>query len=33
MLFVKNLTKQIIESAMRSIVTVENGKWLSVYGS
>jgi hypothetical protein len=33
MLFVKNLTKQIIESAMRSIVTEENGKWLSVYGS
>jgi hypothetical protein len=33
MVFVKNLTKQNIEKAMRNIVTEDNGEWLSVYGS
>ena len=33
MVFVKNLTEQNIESAMRSILTQNDGKWLAVYGS
>jgi hypothetical protein len=33
MVFVKNLTEQNIASAMRSILTQNDGKWLAVYGS
>lgn len=33
MVFVKRLTEQNIEKALRSIVTQDGGKWLSVYGS
>jgi len=32
MVFVKTLTKQNIEKALRNIVTEDGGKWLPVYG-
>ena len=31
--FVKNLTKQNIESALHRLVAEDDGKWLSVYGA
>jgi len=32
MLFVKNLTIENVERALRAIVEEENGRWLTVYG-
>lgn len=33
MIFVKNLTAENIERALKNIVQEDNGRWLSVYGS
>ena len=30
--FVKRLTRENIESALRAIVSDDNGKWLAIYG-
>ena len=33
MIFVKNLTEENVERALRQIVEEDDGKWLSLYGS
>jgi hypothetical protein len=33
MIFVKNLTRENVERALRKIVEEDNGRWLSLYGS
>jgi hypothetical protein len=33
MIFVKRLTNENVERALRAIVSEDDGKWLSVYGA